>query len=174
MLRFAPPRRLLCAKSECLASRSTPCCPRSAKKLNFSQNNFLFVWGLSITPWKTSGSVHYRVMQTLFRCNTLSWPIRSIFLWTIFSWNTPPIPNFIPIGQSSHIKSLKDYRRRDTIGSTFCPSCFFVKDYPHTKFHSNRSINKQFPYNMLKIQVFKFRKNKFVCLDPQTDNTLVK
>ena len=26
---------------------------------------------------RTSGSMHYRVKQTLFRCNTASWPVRS-------------------------------------------------------------------------------------------------
>ena len=45
-------------------------------------------------------------------------------------------------------KTPKDFRRSrrsDPIGSTFCPSCFFVKHYAHTKFHSNRSIIKKNP-----------------------------
>ena len=48
---------------------------------------------------------------------------------SFFSLNTTFIPNFIEIGQELGIKDIQ---------TLFC-SCFFIKDYAHTKFHQNWS-----------------------------------
>ena len=84
------------------------------------------------TATQKNRPVHYRVKQTLFRCNILSWPVRSSwnFYSNYFFVKHSPIPNFNPnwsiIRHTSHTKPRKSQR--------FPKECFDRADLLHKLF----------------------------------------
>ena len=78
-------------------------------------------------------------------------PIGLKFFLVVFLSKTTLKPNFIEICQELGTEAIQtrrytmiseDSRRSDPIGLKFFGSCFFVKDYAHTKFHQNSSRTK--------------------------------